>query len=30
MSAGLTIRADGMEWPLANFIDAYGFTRTDG
>lgn len=30
MSAGLTIRADGVEWPLATFIDAYGFTRTDG
>ena len=29
MSAGLTIRADGMEWPLATFIDCYGFTRTD-
>lgn len=30
MSAGLTIRTDGMEWPLATFIDAYSFTRTDG
>jgi len=30
MSAGLTIRADGVEWPLATFIDSYGFTRTDG
>jgi len=30
VSAGLTIRADGMELPLATFLDAYGFTRTDG
>lgn len=29
MSAGLTIRADGMEWPLATFIDAYGFHQLD-
>lgn len=29
MSAGIMIPADGMEWPLETFIDAYGFTRTD-
>jgi hypothetical protein len=24
-----TIRADGVDWPLATFLDAYGFTSLD-
>ena len=30
MSAGLTIRADGVEWPLETYLDARGFIRTNG
>lgn len=30
MSAGLTIRADGLEWPLDTYLDARGFIRTNG
>lgn len=29
MSSGLTIRADGLEWPLETYLDARGFIRVD-
>jgi hypothetical protein len=29
MSAPINVRADGMDWPLDTYIDAYGYTRLD-
>jgi hypothetical protein len=29
MNAPITVRADGMDWPLDTYIDAYGYTRLD-
>lgn len=29
MSAPATIRADGIEWPLQTFLDAYGYRPAD-
>jgi len=30
MMPALRILADGVEWPLETFLDAYGFSRLDG
>jgi hypothetical protein len=29
MATAATVRADGMEWPIATFIDAYGLIKVD-